>query len=120
MLPLLRPGSLLQEDAQMRRSQAAAGGSNSVGPFLFRNYATDTPVRGAILLVPHTLSGCTIRQFEYRGEAETVGQVIAVAYETGAEWRAAQRSSTIAKAILKFDNRNWTEKESASMGTATR
>jgi transcriptional regulator with XRE-family HTH domain len=85
MYPLLRPGSFLQVDSQTRRCQAADWRTEFDRPIYFLElrdgYACSwCEMRGSqITLIPHPLSGCTIRQFAYPDEAEIVGQVTAVA-----------------------------------------
>ena len=85
MYPLLRPGSFLQIDNQPTRMQAAEWRTEFDRPIYFielrDGYACSwCEVRGSQLtLIPHPLSGCTIRQFVYPSEAEIIGQVTGVA-----------------------------------------
>jgi transcriptional regulator with XRE-family HTH domain len=85
MCPLLRPGSFLQVDSVAKRSQPAEWQTEFDRPIYFLelrdSYACGwCEVRGSqIMLIPHPLSGCGIRQFAYPNEAEIVGQVTAVA-----------------------------------------
>lgn len=86
MYPLLRPGSFVQIDNQPTRMQAAAAWRTEFDrPIYFielrDGYACSwCEVRGSQLtLIPHPLSGCSIRQFVYPSEAEIIGQVSGVA-----------------------------------------
>ncbi len=85
MYPLLRPGSFVQIDNQPTRMQASEWRTEFDRPIYFvelrDGYACSwCEVRGSQLtLVPHPLSGCTIRQFVYPSEAEIIGQVTGVA-----------------------------------------
>ena len=85
MYPLLRPGSFLQIDNQPTRMHAAEWRTEFDRPIYFielrDGYACSwCEVRGSQLtLIPHPLSGCTIRQFVYPSEAEIIGQVTGVA-----------------------------------------
>lgn len=94
MYPLLRPGSFVQVDTQMRRSQAADWRTEFDRPIYFLElrdcYACGwCEVRGSqITLIPHPLSACTTRQFAYPDEAEIVGQVTAVAMRLVADHEA--------------------------------
>lgn len=85
MYPLLRPGSFLQVDSHVKRSPVEDWRTEFDRPIylleLRDSYACAwCEVRGSqITLVPHPLSGCTIRQLAYPNEAEIVGRVSAVA-----------------------------------------
>jgi transcriptional regulator with XRE-family HTH domain len=85
MYPLLRPGSFVQIDSHPSRMQASEWRTELDRPIYFvelrDGYACSwCEVRGSQLtLIPHPLSGCTIRQFAYPSEAEIVGQVTGVA-----------------------------------------
>lgn len=85
MYPLLRPGSFVQVDTHTRRSQAVDWRTEFDRPIYFLelrdSYACAwCEVHGSqITLIPHPLSGCTIRQFAYPDDVEIVGQVTAVA-----------------------------------------
>lgn len=85
MYPLLRPGSFVQIDSQPTRVQAAAWRTEFDRPIYFvelrDGYACSwCEVRGSqLILIPHPLSGCTIRQFVYPSDAEIIGQVTGVA-----------------------------------------
>ena len=85
MYPLLRPGSFVQIDSHPVRTPTADWRTEFDRPIYFielrDGYACSwCEMRGSqITLIPHPLSGCTIRQFAYPDEAEIVGQVTAVA-----------------------------------------
>lgn len=85
MYPLLRPGSFVQIDNQPTRMQASEWRTEFDRPIYFvelrDGYVCSwCEVRGSQLtLIPHPLSGCTIRQFAYPSEAEIIGQVTGVA-----------------------------------------
>jgi len=85
MYPLLRPGSFVQIDSQPTRLQTSEWRTEFDRPIYFvelrEGYACSwCEVRGSQLtLIPHPLSGCTIRQFAYPSEAEIIGQVTGVA-----------------------------------------
>lgn len=85
MYPLLRPGSFVQIDSHPNRMQASEWRTEFDRPIYFvelrDGYACSwCEIRGSQLtLIPHPLSGCTIRQFAYPSEAEIVGQVTGVA-----------------------------------------
>jgi transcriptional regulator with XRE-family HTH domain len=85
MYPLLRPGSFLQIESRAVRSDASEWRSEFDRPIFFvelrDGYACSwCEVRGSqITLIPHPMSGCAIRQFNYPSEAEIIGQVTGVA-----------------------------------------
>jgi transcriptional regulator with XRE-family HTH domain len=85
MYPLLRPGSFVQIESHSIRFQTTDWRTEYDRPIYFielrDGYACSwCEIRGAQLtLVPHPLSGCSIRQFAYPSEAEIVGQVTGVA-----------------------------------------
>lgn len=85
MFPLLRPGSFVQIENSPTRLQSSQWRSELDRPVYFielrDGYACSwCEMRGSQLtLIPHPLSGCTIRQFAYPAEAEIVGQVTGVA-----------------------------------------
>jgi transcriptional regulator with XRE-family HTH domain len=85
MYPLLRPGSFVQIDNQASRSQGTDWRTEFDRPIYFielrDSYACAwCEVRGSqITLIPHPLSGCSIRQFAYPDDAEIIGQVTGVA-----------------------------------------
>lgn len=85
MYPLLRPGSFVQIDNQVSRMHTQDWRTEFDRPIYFielrDSYACSwCEVRGSqITLIPHPLSGCTIRQFAYPDDAEIIGQVTGVA-----------------------------------------
>jgi len=85
MYPLLRPGTFVQIESQSIRIQTTDWRTEYDRPIYFielrDGYACSwCEIRGSQLtLVPHPLSGCTIRQFAYPSEAEIVGQVTGMA-----------------------------------------
>ena len=85
MYPLLRPGSFVQIDNQSSRSQGTDWRTEFDRPIYFIELRDSyvcawCEVRGSqITLIPHPLSGCTIRQFAYPDDAEIIGQVTGVA-----------------------------------------
>jgi transcriptional regulator with XRE-family HTH domain len=85
MYPLLRPGSFVQIDSQINRVNGAGWRTEFDRPIYFvelrDSYACSwAELRGSQLtLIPHPLSGSTIRQFVHPDEAEIIGQVTAVA-----------------------------------------
>ena len=85
MYPLLRPGSFVQIENHATRVQNAEWRTELDRPIYFielrDGYACSwCEMRGSQLtLIPHPLSGCTIRQFAYPSEAEIIGQVTGVA-----------------------------------------
>jgi transcriptional regulator with XRE-family HTH domain len=85
MSPLIRPGSFVQIDSQVNRTQGQEWHTEFDRPIYFielrDSYACAwCEVRGSqITLIPHPLSGRMIRQFAYPDEAEIVGQVTGLA-----------------------------------------
>jgi transcriptional regulator with XRE-family HTH domain len=85
MYPLLRPGSFVQISTQSNRTDAGEWRTEFDRPIYFielrDGYACSwCEVRGSqITLIPHPLSGSSIRQFDYPAEAEIIGQVTGVA-----------------------------------------
>lgn len=85
MYPLLRPGSFVQVDNRASRNPASDWRTEFDRPIYFLElhdgYACSwCEMRGSqIILIPHPLSACSIRQFAYPDDAEIVGQVTAVA-----------------------------------------
>jgi hypothetical protein len=83
--PLLRPGSFVQIDDRQTKIRSLPWRSEFDRPIYFvelrDGYACAwCEVQGKqLLLVPHPLSGCGIRQFAYPTEAEIVGRVTGVA-----------------------------------------
>jgi transcriptional regulator with XRE-family HTH domain len=85
MYPLLRPGSFVQIESHSIRFQTTDWRTEYDRPIYFielrDGYACSwCETRSSQLtLVPHPLSGCSIRQYAYPSEAEVVGQVTGVA-----------------------------------------
>jgi transcriptional regulator with XRE-family HTH domain len=85
LYPLLRPGSFVQIDDRLNRVQTHAWRTEFDRPIYFielrDGYACSwCELQGhQLTLLPHPLSPCGIRQFDYPTEAEIVGQVAAVA-----------------------------------------
>lgn len=85
MYPLLRPGSFVQIENHTTRLQSSEWRTEFDRPIYFielrDGYACSwCEMRGSQLtLIPHPLSGCTIRQFAYPSDAEIIGQVTGVA-----------------------------------------
>jgi len=85
MFPLLRPGCFVQIDNRPTRMQWSEWRTEFDRPIYFielrDGYACSwCEMRGSqLLLVPHPLSGCTIRQFAYPSEAEIIGRVTGAA-----------------------------------------
>ncbi|MGH9560242.1 MAG: hypothetical protein ACRD3S_02210, partial [Terracidiphilus sp.] len=85
MYPLLRPGSFVQIESYPTRLQTAQWRTEFDRPIYFielrDGYACSwCEIRGSQLtLIPHPLSGSTIRQFVYPSDAEIIGQVTGVA-----------------------------------------
>lgn len=85
LYPLLRPGSFVQIDDRQDRVHASAWRTEFDRPIYFvelrDGYACSwCEMHGnQLTLVPHPLSGCSIRQFPHPTEAEILGRVTAVA-----------------------------------------
>ena len=85
LYPLLRPGSFVQIDDRQTEVLKPPWRTEFERPIYFvelRNgYACSwCEVQGKnLFLVPHPLSGCTIRQYSYPNDAEIVGRVTGVA-----------------------------------------
>lgn len=85
MYPLLRPGSFVQIENHATRVQTSEWRTEFDRPIYFielrDGYACSwCEMRGSqLILIPHPLSGCTIRQFAYPSEAEIIGQVTGMA-----------------------------------------
>jgi transcriptional regulator with XRE-family HTH domain len=83
--PLLRPGSFVQIDPRSRRVQPSKWRTEFDRPIYFLElrvgYACGwCELQGnELTLIPHPLSPCTVKRFEYLGGAEIVGQVTGVA-----------------------------------------
>ncbi|HVH72043.1 MAG TPA: helix-turn-helix transcriptional regulator [Candidatus Dormibacteraeota bacterium] len=83
--PLLRPGSFVQIDQRLRKVQSSKWRTEFDRPIYFielrEGYACSwCELQGSqLILVPHPLSPCSIRQFLYATDAEIVGQVTGIA-----------------------------------------
>ncbi len=83
--PLLRPGSFVQIDPRVRKVQPLRWRTEFDRPIYFvelrDGYACAwcDLLDGQLLLLPHPLSPCSVRRFNYGTDAEIVGQVTAVA-----------------------------------------
>ena len=85
LYPLLRPGSFVQVDQNIRKVQPLKWRTEYDRPIYFvelrDGYACSWCELhgGQLLLIPHPLSPCGIRQYKHGTEAEIVGRVTAVA-----------------------------------------
>jgi transcriptional regulator with XRE-family HTH domain len=83
--PLLRPGSFVQIDERVRKIQPGKWRTEYDRPIYFvelrDGYACGWCElnRNELLLLPHPLSPCSVKQYAYGTEAEIVGQVTGVA-----------------------------------------
>lgn len=85
LYPLIRPGSFVQVDQNVRRIQPRRWRTEYDRPIYFvelrDGYACSwcEMQEGRLLLIPHPLSPCNVRSLNYGTDAEIVGQVTAVA-----------------------------------------
>jgi len=85
LYPLLRPGSFVQIDDRQKRIQTFRWRTEFDRPIYFIELREGYVCSWCefrdkqILLVPHPLSGCSIREFAYPTDAEIVGRVTGVA-----------------------------------------
>ncbi|MDA2912762.1 helix-turn-helix domain-containing protein [Acidobacteriia bacterium AH_259_A11_L15] len=85
MYPLLRPGSFVQIDDQQKMVRKVPWRTEYDRPIYFVEFRDGYACswcelqRNRLSLVPHPLSPCSSRQYEYPTEAEIVGRVTAVA-----------------------------------------
>jgi transcriptional regulator with XRE-family HTH domain len=85
LYPLLRPGSFVQIDQQVRKIQPFRWRTEFDRPVYFvelrEGYACSwcELQEGHLLLLPHPLSPCSVRRLDYGKEAEIIGQVTAIA-----------------------------------------
>lgn len=106
MFPLLRPGSFVQIDDHVARMRPAEWRTEFDRPIYFvetrESYACAwCEVHGSQLtLIPHPLSGVSLRQFSFPDEAEIVGQVTGVAMRLVP--RAMERQDEIQKLPKRF------------------
>jgi len=93
--PLLRPGSFVQIDNRQNKVQKPPWRTEFERPIYFLElrdgYACSwCELQGKhLILIPHPLSGCAIRQFAFPNDAEIVGRVTAVAMRI-AGWESSQ------------------------------
>ena len=85
LYPLIRPGSFVQVDQNVRRIQPRKWRTEYDRPIYFvelrDGYACSwcELQDGRLFLIPHPLSPCSVRNLAYGSDAEIVGQVTAVA-----------------------------------------
>ena len=85
LYPLLRPGSFVQVDQNIRKVQPLKWRTEYDRPIYFVELRDGYACSwcefhgGQLLLIPHPLSPCGIRQYKHGTEAEIVGRVTAVA-----------------------------------------
>ena len=85
MFPLIRPGSFVQIDSETTRMEGHEWRTEFDRPIYFvelrDSYACSwCEVKNSqITLIPHPLSGCSIRQYAYPDDAEIIGQVTGLA-----------------------------------------
>ena len=85
LYPMLRPGSFVQINQKVRKIQSAKWRTEFDRPIYFielrDGYACSwcELLGNQLLLVPHPLSPCSIRQFVFGTDAEIVGQVTGIA-----------------------------------------
>ena len=95
LYPFLRPGSFVQVDDRQTKVQKPPWRTEFDRPIYFielhDGYACSwCELQGKqLILVPHPLSGCGIRQFAFPTEAEIIGRVTAVAMRI-AGWEDSQ------------------------------
>ena len=104
MYPLLRPGSFVQIDPDVRTPQSGTFRTEFDRPIYFIDLRTEYACswcelyEGKLLLVPHPLSPCKHRLFAFRKEAEIIGQVTGVAMRiAGLEDKLAGGTSELSK-----------------------
>jgi transcriptional regulator with XRE-family HTH domain len=85
LYPLLRPGSFVQIDPNVKKILPVKWQTEYERPIYFvelrDGYVCSwCELQGSqLILIPHTLSSCAIRQFKYESEAEIVGRVTGLA-----------------------------------------
>ena len=85
MYPLLRPGSFVQLDPEIRKIQPLRWRTEYDRPIYFVEsragyFCSWCEVQGReLLLLPHPLSPCAVRRFHYGVEAEIIGRVTGIA-----------------------------------------
>lgn len=99
LYPLIRPGSLVQIDANQRKISAERWKTEFDRPIYFvelrGGYACSwcQVDRGQLMVIPHPHSRLDVRRFDYPSQAEIVGRVTGVAMRIVAE-RAAEQSES--------------------------
>src|SRR5260370_19714218 len=87
MYPLLRPGSFVQIDPDVRTPQSGTFRTEFDRPIYFLDLRSEYAcgwcelLGDKLLVVPHPLSPCKTRVFEYPEEVEIVGRVTGVAMQ---------------------------------------
>lgn len=85
LYPLLRPGSFVQIDQRVRKISPLRWRTEFDRPIYFVEFRNGYACswcelqEGHLLLLPHPLSPCSVRRFDYGKEAEIIGQVTGVA-----------------------------------------
>src|SRR5438132_9234300 len=86
MFPFLRPGSFVEIDSRQKKIKTTGSWQNEFDRPIYFVELRDSYVcswcelQGSqLILIPHTLSSCAIRQFKYESEAEIVGRVTGLA-----------------------------------------
>jgi transcriptional regulator with XRE-family HTH domain len=104
MYPLLRPGSFVQIDPDVRSPQTGTFRTEFDRPIYFIDLRNEYACswcelyEGKLLLVPHPLSPCKHRLFAFPNEAEIIGQVTGVAMRiAGFEALLAGATSELSK-----------------------
>jgi len=106
LYPILRPGSFVQIDEQENMVRRFAYRSEFDRPVYFvelrDGYACSwCELHGnQLILVPHPMSPCSVRQFSYPNEAEIVGRVTAVAMRLVDVEQSAGKTSKLLGAEL--------------------
>lgn len=83
--PMIRPGSFVQVDQEVRKIQPRRWRTEFDRPIYFVELRDGYACAwcelqdGRLLLIPHPLSPCSVRSLDYGTQAEIVGQVTAVA-----------------------------------------
>jgi transcriptional regulator with XRE-family HTH domain len=89
MHPLLRPGSLVLVDPNLRQIQTSGWTNEFERPVYFLELHREfrccwcQKENGKLILVPHPLSSCSPEIYSHPEEAEVVGQVVGVAMRLG-------------------------------------
>ena len=103
LYPLIRPGSLVQIDANQRKISAERWKTEFDRPIYFvelrGGYACSwcEVDRGQLMVIPHPHSRLDVRRFDYPAQAEIVGRVTGVAMSIVAERTGEQPQSTRAR-----------------------